>query len=123
VRKILIFLTLAFISFGAIIFWQRDRIGPLLRPVQTLVPFSRQPETYDLVAVLEKNGLLVTLPPVTLGTTIQASISGVTVMFAADKDLATQVRALQLVLPTIKMEGKKAYEIDLRFNKVIIRYN
>lgn len=121
-RKFLIVLFLILICLVAIGFWQKDRIGSLLRPVRTLIPFSRQPETYDLVAALEKSGLGVTLPPVTLGGTIQASISGVTVFFAADKDLDTQVRALQLVLPTIKMEGKAA-EIDLRFNKVVIRYN
>lgn len=121
-RKAIALFLLLLVILAGIGYWQKDRIRALLIPTQALIPFSRQPEAYDLVAVLEKNGLNVTVPPVTLGGTIQASISGVTVFFAADKDLDTQVRALQLVLPTIKMDGKAA-EIDLRFNKVVIRYN
>lgn len=121
-RKILfVFVVLLAIIIGVLI-WQKERVMAIIWPVRILAPFYKQPDAYDLMAMLEKNGLSLTAAPVTLGGTIQASISGAMVLFSTDKDLFTQVRSLQLILPRIKMEGKTAREIDLRFSKVVIRY-
>lgn len=88
-------------------------------PIQ--VPFTRIDDVASLNSVLEKTGLVSTSPPVIFDTQIIASISGFRVIFAKDKDLATQVRALQLVLPSLKIGDTNKSEIDLRFTKVIVR--
>lgn len=121
-RKILFVLVVLLAIIIGVLIWQKERVMEIIWPVRILAPFYKQPDAYDLMAMLEKNGLSLTAAPVTLGGTIQASISGAMVLFSTDKDLFTQVRSLQLILPRIKMEGKTAREIDLRFSKVVIRY-
>lgn len=121
-RKILFVLIVLLAIVIGVLIWQKERVMAIIRPVRILAPFYKQPDAYDLMAMLEKNGLSLSAPPVTLNGTIQASISGAMVLFSTDKDLFTQVRSLQLILPRIKMEGKTAREIDLRFSKVVIRY-
>lgn len=98
-------------------FWRR-----LWLEEKFLEPYSQLPKAYELVGLLEKDGFFVSSPPQIMGNTIQASFSGVIVLFSAEKDLSSQVRSLQLVLPKSKMGAKQAKEIDLRFSKVVIRY-
>ncbi len=86
-----------------------------------LSPLISSSPSYDLVSLLNKNGLVSTTPVLINGALI-ASVSGILVSFSPQKDLAEQVRALQLVLPKVKMEQRQVIEIDLRFNKVVIKY-
>lgn len=84
--------------------------------------FFQKPQTYELTQLLEKNGIGISGLPTVINNNIMASVSGILVTFSLDKNLEVQVRALQLVLPRLKMEGKPVKEVDLRFNKVIIKY-
>lgn len=86
-----------------------------------LSPLISTSPTYDLSSLLSKNGLIATTPVMSNGALI-ASVSGILVDFSPQKDLGEQVRALQLVLPKVKMEQRRVLEIDLRFNKVVIKY-
>lgn len=74
-----------------------------------------------LVDQVAKAGISIDGLPITLGETIEASISGYRVLFSKDKDIKSQVRALQLVLPKITM-NRIPKEIDLRFGKVVLKY-
>ncbi len=85
-------------------------------------PVVQEDLTQVLAKELEPAGLVLESAPAVLGQTISASVSGYPVLFSKDDDLKTQVRALQLVLPRLKMDNKRITEIDLRFSKVIIRY-
>ncbi len=108
--------------FSGFVFWQREKISGWLNQQAILAPVFGKPVTYDLALLLEKNGFSLSTPPISLDGSIYASISGVLVLFSPEKDLVSQVRALQLVFPKVKMESKVAREIDLRFGKVVIRY-
>lgn len=79
-------------------------------------------EVEKLGELLIKSGYLVKLPIIVKEDLISATISGITVIFSKDKDLNAQVRALQLVLSRPTMGSKKIVEIDLRFNKVVLRF-
>jgi len=103
-------------------FLVKDRVLQVISPAKTVNPIYKQSAIYDLVTILEKNGYFVSPPPIFVNDSIQASISGITAVFSPEKDLFSQVRSLQLVLGRLKMEEKNAKEIDLRFNKVVVRY-
>jgi hypothetical protein len=119
--KRLLILLVVLGGFGGIIYWQKEKILEILHPSKIILPVVRQSPVYDLAAALEKNGITVNSPPILVDDKLYASVSGVTVIFGIDKDLATQVRSLQLVLGKIKMEDRKFGEIDLRFSKVVVR--
>lgn len=117
-----LFVLLIFLgTIAGLVYWQKEKIGEFLRPEKVVPPVFQQPVVYDLTALLEKNGLTTSSSPIFVNGTIQASISGVTVIFSPDKDLFSQVRSLQLVLGKLKMEARPISEIDLRFNKVVVR--
>lgn len=94
----------------------RMRSKPLVWPV------TQENNLQNLRSSLEKENVSFDGQIGQLGETITASISGMSVYFNGSKDLNQEVRALQLLLPRLKMEERKPREIDLRFNKVIIRY-
>lgn len=52
---------------------------------------------------------------------LTASVSGVRVIFPKNGEFESLIRTLQTVLDRATMEGKAA-EIDLRFDKPVIRY-
>jgi len=114
-KKLLLVLLLLFIVCLGIVYVLRQSS-------KILTPLSQSSPVYDLVAILEKNQIYLTIPPIMNGGAIQASISGIVVSFSPDKDFSQQIRALQLVLPKVKMDTKRVSEIDLRFNKVVIKY-
>lgn len=93
----------------------------LSRSTTIINPLSRPSLVYDLSAILEKNAFVFT-PPIIKDGSIMASISGILVSFSTQKDFLAQVRALQLVLPKVKMDGSRVSQIDLRFDKVVIKY-
>lgn len=121
--KKVVFLSLMVLASIAIIgYWQKEKIMALLYPAGVQTPMFSQPADYLIVELLEKNGLVVETAPVFLSDAIIASVAGVSVFFSPEKEPGAQVRALQLVLPKLTMEDRKVKEIDLRFNKVVIRY-
>lgn len=85
-------------------------------------PFSKEDIIQSLAANLEKSKLPLESSPTILGDTITASISGVRVLFSKDKDLGSQIHALQLVLSGLKIDKEQITEIDLKFDKTIIRH-
>lgn len=119
-RRITVFILV--LLFAGLAFWQREKVVGWLGKQPVLAPVFGKPQTYDLAQLLEKNGFNLSAPPISLDGSIYASISGVLVLFSPEKDLPSQIRALQLVFPKVKMESKVAREIDLRFGKVVIRY-
>lgn len=102
------------IGIVVFVYWKQQK--------KTLGDYFQKPLTYELVQLLAKNGISFTGLPVILNNNITTSISGITVIFSAEKDLGVQVRALQLILPRLKMEERMVREIDLRFGKIIIKY-
>lgn len=92
------------------------------RQTEIFIPFFDKSPVQKLAAVLENSSLKLETVPVVVDEKLIASISGYSIIFSYQKDLETQVRSLQLILPRLKMENKTVKEIDLRFNKVIIRY-
>lgn len=114
VMTIVVALVLVGMTIGGFFWRQKEKV--------ILWPLTKTPPAYELAALLEKNGITLPASPALLNGTIQATISGILVIFSPDKDLGTQVRALQLVLPRLKIEGRPAKEIDLRFTKVVVRY-
>ncbi len=116
-------LALLLLVVAAIAGWlKREEIKGRFWPGKVVNPLSGQPTVYDLINLLERNNLSVVGVPIIKNGTIQASISGMIVMFATDKDLFAQVRSLQLLLPKLKMDDRIIKEIDLRFNKVVLKY-
>ncbi len=85
-------------------------------------PYASDSPLVSLRTLAKSENLPLEGSPIQEGTTITASISGVRVLFSSERSLATQAKALQLVLGKIKMEGKLPLEIDLRFNKVVLKY-
>lgn len=97
--------------------FQKEKIFP--SPIKA--PLTSGEIIPSLTGVLEKSGLAVFGQPVVLGDSIIASVSGIRVIFTADRDFFPQVRALQLILGRLTID-KMPKEIDLRFDKVVIRY-
>lgn len=113
---VLLGVLLIFLAASALIF--RFRLLPTGRAV--LTPISRPDTSSELSTSLAQAGIALDQPPAVLGDKITASVSGVLVIFATEKDLPTQVRTLQLILPRLRIDNK-IKEVDLRFNKVIVR--
>lgn len=103
---------------GTIFVWRQAGKAANMAPKS---PIFAQDLTQSLVQELAGAGLSPDSAPAILGDSITASISGYTAIFSKGEDLKNQVRALQLVLPRLKMDSKKVTVIDLRFNKVVIR--
>lgn len=106
------------LAASGIFLWQNNLKRNRQQPTS---PVVKKDLTQVLSTELEPAGLVLESAPAILGETISASISGYFVLFSKDDDLPTQVRALQLVLPRLKMDNRKVSVIDLRFSKVIIR--
>ncbi len=120
-RRYLALLALFVLVASALIgglFWYRQRMVSVSRVV---APFSNPDPLVSFSSMLSVAGVSQDMPPTILGDTITASISGVRVLFDKSQSWETQIRTLQVVLPQLKMEGKKYTEIDLRFAKVIFR--
>lgn len=115
VKKVVLILVIVLILVGIVgfVYLKQQRKIPL--------DFFQRAPNYELVQLLTKNGISFSGLPVILNNNIIATISGVTVLFSAEKDLGVQVRALQLVLPRLKMEEGIVKEIDLRFGKIVIK--
>lgn len=112
-----VLLTLLFISLiGGYSLYKQSENQPVNNPVMS------PPKTYALVKILKSAGFEIASPPFENNGTISASVSGSLVLFSSLKDLKMQVKALQLVTRSLKMEGTKPKEIDLRFTKVVVRY-
>lgn len=90
---------------------------------KTVTPVRRGSETAALGQELEAHNLQAPQGIFQQGDSLMATISGKTVLFSIEKDFGTQVRALQLVLTHLTMGGEKeaVKEIDLRFQKVVLR--
>lgn len=116
-NRIFVVLTLVILSAVVVGWWQKERFFP--PPFKT--PVSAGEIVPELVQKLEKAGLSISEQPIVLGDSMIASVSGVKVLLDRNKDLSSQVRALQLVLGRLTID-KLPKEIDLRFSKVIIKY-
>lgn len=113
---IVITVLIVLIVLGIFAFYRYTRHAQVLRPSYAT------PETQQLGKILQSSSLSFEDPPRAYNDRIEASISGILVYFSKDKDLKTQVRALQLVLPRLKMDVRPAKFIDVRFDKVVIHY-
>jgi hypothetical protein len=122
VKRHIFLLTGALILAGGGTLVLRERAWALLPRGEILRPISAAPDGYELIRRLEKAGIPAADFPAISGEVLAASVSGVRVLFSREKDLDLQVRALQLVLPGVRMEEKRVEEIDLRFDKIILRY-
>lgn len=109
------------LAFAALLLVCIGIVFVLSHSEKLISPLKQMPSNYDLIKVLEKNNMSFTTP-IRIEGAILASVSGILVSFSPEKDFSAQVRALQLVLPKVKMDGKMVSEIDLRFNKVVIKY-
>lgn len=87
---------------------------------QTLTPVYKKEAVLGLLEALSNQGIGVSGLPVMREKVIEASIAGKRVVFSDDGDIKSQVRALQLILPRLKMDARVS-EVDLRFNKVVLR--
>lgn len=113
---IFVFSLLALILIVSCYFYLSTRKSQIYLPI-----FHRSPSS-ELSTLLAEKLLNLESAPIVSSDRIEASISGTIVYFSKDKDLKTQVRALQLVLPRLKMNDRPVKVIDLRFEKVVIRY-
>ncbi len=101
---------------GSLLFFQKSKKLPVVTPVNS------SPKTLELASELSKNNFSLESVPIENKNSIIASVSGLKVIFSRQKSLKTQVKALQLTLPGLKMESVIPREIDLRFDKVVLRY-
>lgn len=107
--------SLFFIVLTTGYFWHRYS-----RP-KLIIPTTNASNESLLRDSLSSASLPYELPFLIEGKTIVASVSGVTVYFSSAKNLAQQVRSLQLLLPEVTMSKEKISVIDLRFNKAVLR--
>lgn len=117
--RFVVLILLALLIGGSSLWYFRDQILGV-RTFRSPIASTNGPQR--LLEALAKKGISLTGTPIVLGKTIQASISGVTVFFSSEKEIASQVAALQLVLGRLRIDEKIPKEIDLRFNNVVVRY-
>ncbi len=86
-----------------------------------LSPIAGQIYTVALSKALEGENFIERNQPVEYTDRIVASVSGVIIIFPKTEDYSYLVRALQTVLTGATME-RKIVEIDLRFDKPVIKY-
>lgn len=103
-------------SAGGFFFWQKSQNLPIKTPV------SGSPKALELTKALTNAGFTIDSVPIETKGAITASVSGKLVVFSVAKDTKTQVKALQLLEQSLKMEPTNPKEIDLRFDKVVVRY-
>lgn len=94
----------------------------LLPKEKVISPVPTPPVVLELLATLENRGFEVEALPFEEESSVIASVSGTKIIFSKSKSPQSQVKALQLVIESLKMEAVKPKEIDLRFDKVILRY-
>lgn len=87
-----------------------------------LTPIAKESKITELTKELAKANFRIEASPFEQNGVITASVSGSVVLFSSSKDLKAQIRALQLLLSRLKMEPVKPKEIDLRFEKIVVRY-
>lgn len=86
-------------------------------------PIAKQPQSLELVKELKAASFKIESSLFENQNTIIASVSGSKVVFSKTKSIKTQVKSLQLLLDSLKMDMAKPNEIDLRFDKVIVRFD
>ncbi|MCL4389910.1 MAG: hypothetical protein M1484_01400 [Patescibacteria group bacterium] len=118
IKKKIVIIAIILLAVAGIIFWQRERIWPQ-HTMKAAV--SQGDVTGALVGQLEAVGFVPQQAPLVLGDAVIATVSGIKVYFSRDKDFATQVRSLQLLLSRRTIEAMPA-EIDLRFTKAVLRF-
>ncbi len=116
VVAVLIVLILIIIGAGAYVYNLKSEKKVVI------IPTTNSPKTLELTRILSSSGFNLESNPFEENGSITASISGSTVVFSNSKDLKKQVKALQLLNGSLKMEDKRPREIDLRFEKVVLRY-
>lgn len=115
---IVVTIIIILITLSTLLFYQNFSVK---KPI--LIPFFAPSPTQSLSKALEDVSIKVDSGPRIEMETIVASISGYKVIFSKDKDIISQVRALQLVQSTVKMNNRVPKVVDVRLvNKVIIRY-
>lgn len=87
-----------------------------------LSPFSGTDLPSDLAVRMARVNISPDSLPLEAQDYLIASSSGILIYFPKDKDLSLTVKALQLVWQRVTMEQKRPKEIDLRFNKPVLRY-
>lgn len=91
--------------------WERISPLPATDPIQTLTDLLLQEE------------LSISFPLVASDSAILAKTTdGTQIIFSPNKDFSSQVDALQIILPRLKIEGKQTNSIDLRFDRPIVIY-
>ncbi len=55
------------------------------------------------------------------GIEVQAE-ENLTVLFSREKDLESQIRALQMIVKKYRIEGKRLKQVDLRYEQPIVKY-
>lgn len=87
-----------------------------------LSPIFGENHKAKLIQELLVRGISLNTPPNESDDTLVASISASQIYFSKEKDLSAQVVALQIILGKITIDDRIPKEIDLRFNKPILRY-
>jgi len=119
-KKILIFVSV--VSFGLLVLFAVKMFQKMGQ--RQVVPQVTSTDSVLLSRAFEESGLTLENEAVLMENSLVATVSGISVVFDVKKDFGTQVRALQLVLGRLTMNGEnkeKIKEIDLRFSKVIVR--
>lgn len=86
------------------------------------IPIAKESKITELTKELDKANFRIEASPFEQNGVITASVSGSVVLFSSSKDLKAQIKALQLLIGRHKMEPVKPKEIDLRFEKIVVRY-
>lgn len=111
----LLVIVLVLVVSGFIYFQKQQNV-----PVQQ--PTVSKTNLLKLADALTSANLTLEAAPFEQNGTITASVSGRRVLFSTRKDLKTQVQALQLITGKLKMDPQPPKEIDLRFDKVVVRF-
>lgn len=85
-------------------------------------PRGRPTARDDLVRLLSEAGIEIRFEPKLMGDGFEARLeSGEKVIFNPN-DFENNVAALQIMLKRFKMDNKKAFLIDFRFGKPVVRF-
>jgi len=111
-KKYIIFLILiCLISVGATVFYKRANIS--------LLQSSTKPTLIGILGLVDSLDSMVT-PISEDSDKIVVSVGKLKVIFSKNKSLESQVSALTALIKELRI-NEKNYEVDLRFNKAIIR--
>lgn len=117
----IVFIFLGILAVSVVVIFVKE---VKIEKIKIVAPIIVQNPVHYLDELLKKQNLIIEDSPIASDSALLVRLSKdqIEVWFNSNKDLSLQVSSLQIVLDRLKIEGRVAKRIDLRFKDPIVVY-